>query len=143
MNHKTMKGMVASIAAMCVLTLASCGTSYDVEASDALAAEAATDSVPTPRMCSRMIDMLEDGYSYMRERAARAAFERNPSEAVTDVINIMGDSTMSAVATNSAVFLHALSKARLTGENAIRYKAVKKKYAALEASVDSTSAAGD
>ena len=73
-----------------------------------------------------MIDLLDDGYNFMRVHVARAAFESDPSKAVTDFINFMGDSTLKAVERNSRVMIERLETAPLDNANAARFRKVRK-----------------
>lgn len=120
-----------------------CTSNYDVEKSTELTRLAAADTTLTQANYSQMITMLDKGYSYMRSRLAKAAFESNPTAAINDVINFMGDSTLMAVQKHSAVMIDALDRANLSGENERRFKKVKAKYAELEQSLTSDSTAVD
>lgn len=129
------------IAAMALgLSLASCSRSYDVDKSDELAQIALADTALTQETYTRMIKTLDEGYSYMRARIAHAAFETNPTAAVNDIINFMGDTTLAAVQRHSVILINALRKAPLDKKNAARFKDVLHKYDALEQSLvdDST-----
>ncbi len=134
-------------AASCVVTalliLSACTPKYDVDKSTELAELAAGDSTLTQETYSRMITMLDNGYSYMRARIAKAAFESNPTAAINDVIDFMGDSTLVAVHRHSAVLIAALEKAELSSENERRFQKVMKKYDELESSLTNDTTAID
>ena len=66
---------------------------------------------------------------------ARAAFESDPSKAVTDFINFMGDSTLKAVERNSRVMIERLETAPLDNANAARFRKVVRKYDLLRQSL--------
>ncbi len=122
------------------LSLASCSASYDVDKSDELAQIALADTTLTQETYSRMIKTLDEGYSYMRARIAHAAFETNPTAAINDIINFMGDTTLSAVQRHSVILINTLRKAPLDKKNAARFRNVLHKYDELEQSLvaDST-----
>ncbi|MDE5745395.1 MAG: hypothetical protein K2H84_07045, partial [Paramuribaculum sp.] len=88
----------------------------------------------------KMINMLEKGYSYMRGRLAGAAFEKNPNDAINDIINMMSDSTLNAVQRHSGILISTLDKAPLNKANARRFEKVRARYMELEESLlpDST-----
>ncbi len=114
-----------------------------MDKSTELAELAAGDSTLTQETYSRMITMLDNGYSYMRARIAKAAFESNPTAAINDVIDFMGDSTLVAVHRHSAVLITALEKAELSSENERRFQKVMKKYDELESSLTNDTTAID
>ena len=130
----TMKILPAAAVAV-LLALTACFRNYNVDESSRLADLAASDTALTQENYSQMIDMLNRGYSYMQERVAKAALERNPSKAVNDVIDFLGDSTLAAVQSHSSVLIAALDSARLSHRNARRFAEVKAKYAVLQASL--------
>lgn len=132
--------VAATAAAVCAV---SCTASYDVDKSTELTRLAASDTTLTQANYSQMITMLDKGYSYMRSCLARAAFESNPTAAINDVINFMGDSTLMAVQKHSVVLIKTLDDANLDAENKRRFAKVVAKYNELEASLISDTTAVD
>lgn len=131
-----MKKIMTSILVVAALFGAvGCTPKYNVEESTQLVNAANTDSILTQETYGKMIDMLDKGYSYMRGRLAGAAFEKNPSEALNDIINFMGDSTLNAVQHHSGVLIEALEKAPLDKKNARRFEKVRAQYRELEESL--------
>lgn len=138
---KIMNYIVAAMAAAACAV--SCTASYDVDKSTELTRLAASDTTLTQANYSQMITMLDKGYSYMRSRLARAAFESNPTVAINDVINFMGDSTLMAVQKHSVVLIKTLEDANLDSENKRRFAKVVAKYNELEASLINDTTAVD
>lgn len=125
------------------LLCASCTVSYNVDESGELARIALADTALTQETYSQMIKTLDNGYSYMRARVARAAFETNPTAAVNDIIDFMGDTTLAAVQQHSGVLISALRKAPLDKKNAARFKDVLQKYDMLDQSLTDDTIAAD
>ncbi len=131
-----MKKIMTSILAVAALFGAvGCTPKYNVEESAQLVNAANADTTLTQETYEKMIDMLDKGYSYMRGRLAGAAFEKNPSEAINDIINFMGDSTLNAVQHHSGVLIETLEKAPLDKKNARRFEKVRAQYRELEESL--------
>ncbi|MDE6651409.1 MAG: hypothetical protein K2K08_03270, partial [Paramuribaculum sp.] len=84
---------------------------------------------------SNLINVLEKGYAYMQARLAGAAFEKNPSEAINDIINMVNDSSLNAVQRHSGILIAALDTASLDKENAKRFEKIRAKYKELEESL--------
>lgn len=124
----------ATLCAM-ILVAASCTARYDVSEADRLTDSIEADSVFTQHDYGQMIDLLDDGYNFMRVHVARAAFESDPSKAVTDFINFMGDSTLKAVERNSRVMIERLEEAPLDKANAARFRKILRKYELLRQSL--------
>lgn len=118
-----------------ILVVASCTARYDVSEADRLTDSIEADSVFTQHDYGQMIDLLDDGYNFMRVHVARAAFESDPSKAVTDFINFMGDSTLKAVERNSRVMIERLEEAPLDKANAARFRTILRKYELLRQSL--------
>lgn len=118
-----------------ILVAASCTARYDVSEADRLTDSIEADSVFTQHDYGQMIDLLDDGYNFMRVHVARAAFESDPSKAVTDFINFMGDSTLKAVERNSRVMIERLEEAPLDKANAARFRKILRKYELLRQSL--------
>lgn len=118
-----------------IIAAAACTSRYDASEADRLADSIEADSTFTQQEYGQMIDLLDDGYNYMRVHVARAAFESDPSKAVTDFINFMGDSTLKAVERNSRVMIERLEKAPLDKANAARFRKVVRKYDLLRQSL--------
>ena len=135
-----MKKIFAPIVSFASIVLISCAPKYNVEESNKLVNSINSDSVKTQKTYSQMIDMLDKGYAYMQGRLAGAAFERNPSEAINDIINMVNDSTLNAVQQHSGIMIATLDTANLNKENAKKFKNVRAKYRELEESLlpDST-----
>ena len=124
----------ATLCAM-IIVAASCTARYDASEADRLADSIEADSVFTQHDYGQMIDLLDDGYNFMRIHVARAAFESDPSKAVTDFINFMGDSTLKAVERNSRVMIERLEEAPLDKANAARFRKILRKYELLRQSL--------
>lgn len=118
-----------------IIAAAACTARYDASEADRLADSIEADSVFTQHDYGQMIDLLDDGYNFMRAHVARAAFESDPSRAVTDFINFMGDSTLKAVERNSRVMIERLETAPLDNANAARFSKVVRKYDFLRQSL--------
>lgn len=118
-----------------IIAAAACTARYDASEADRLADSIEADSVFTQHDYGQMIDLLDDGYNFMRAHVARTAFESDPSKAVTDFINFMGDSTLKAVERNSRVMIERLETAPLDNANAARFRKVVRKYDLLRQSL--------
>ena len=118
-----------------IIAAAACTARYDASEADRLADSIEADSVFTQHDYGQMIDLLDDGYNFMRVHVARAAVECDPSKAVTDFINFMGDSTLKAVERNSRVMIERLETAPLDNANAARFRKVVRKYDLLRQSL--------
>lgn len=130
-----MKILLYSAVTVGLLSITGCTPKYNVDESNELVATATADSVQSQQTYSRMIKTLEKGYSYMRGRLAGAALERNPSEAINDIINMMNDSTLNAVQHHSGILISILDSAKLDKQNARSFEKVRAKYRELEASL--------
>ena len=126
---------ISAFAAVTLLCFAGCTPKYNVDESNKLVNTASSDSVITQETYGKMINMLEKGYSYIRGRLAGAAFEKNPSDAINDIINMMNDSTLNAVQRHSGILISTLDKAHLDKTNARRFEKVRAKYQELEESL--------
>ncbi len=120
---------------------AACTDSYDTRKADEIVDNALTDTSLTQNEYKHMITLLDDGYSYVRARIARAAFENDPSASVNDLINFMSDTTLHAVQSNARVLIAVLDTARLNPANARRYKQILQKYRELDLSLSADSVA--
>ena len=134
------KALIIPSAILLLAAAAACGGNYNTRKADEIVDNALTDTALTQTEYKHMISLLDDGYSYVRARIARAAFESDPSASVNDLINFLGDTTLHAVQSNARVLIAVLDTATLNPANERRYKAILAKYRELDLSLYADSA---
>lgn len=137
-----MKSLLLFPASLLLLAAsAACTDSYDTRKADEIVDNALSDTALTQTEYRHMISLLDDGYSYVRARIARAAFENDPSASVNDLINFMSDTTLHAVQSNARVLIAVLDTAHLNPSNARRFRQILEKYRELDLSLSADSVA--
>lgn len=123
---------LVSLICLCV----SCtGNSYDSVRADDFAQKIDEGAVLDQSDYSEMVQLLDNGYEYLRDRIARAAFENDPNAAVKDLIEFMDDSTLKSIQRNSRIFIDALEKAPLSSKTETKFRKIAEKYRMLDNSL--------
>lgn len=112
---------------------------YDMAESDLIVNKILSDSVFTQKEYSHMIEVLNDGYEYLRQRIANVAFDNDPNAAVQDFLNLINDSTLRQVQRNSRIIIKELSSSQLDEKNGIAFRKIYQKYHQLDLSLKTDS----
>lgn len=139
-NFLNLPTLTLVIAVIASVALYGCkNRQYDMAESDLIVNKILSDSVFTQKEYSHMIEVLNDGYEYLRQRIANVAFDNDPNAAVQDFLNLINDSTLRQVQRNSRIIIKELSSSQLDEKNGIAFRKIYQKYHQLDLSLKTDS----